>query len=63
MPRSAYTENGEAKFVRTDQPLPVIDTIGSLTVLEAITNLTNEMKLINARIEEAFQTGINKGDV
>lgn len=63
MPRQAYTKDGEAVFVRLDQPLPVSDLAFNVAMLEALTDILNEQKLLNLRFEEAFQTGINEGDV
>lgn len=64
MPRVAKTnEEGMAEFITDAVPLPVTDVLSSLSVLEALTKQNNLLALIAARLEEAYQTGINEGDV
>ena len=63
MPRVAFTEDGEAVFVKTAVPLPVSDIAFNAAILEALNNISIQMELLNARIEEAFQTNINERDI
>lgn len=49
--------------LRAGEPIPVTDPSFSVAMLEALTDISNELKLMNMRIEEAFQTRINEGDI
>lgn len=57
MARVAYTENGEQKFVRTDQPLPTTNA-STRGVEGVLVDIEHQLKLLNKRIEECFNTGV-----
>jgi hypothetical protein len=60
---------GVMRGVNEEYPLPVTNSdtdeleIDNKVLLAAVSELTDQMKLLNARFEEAFRTGINKDDI
>lgn len=51
------------KLVSKDDPLPVTDTPSTLMVIDVLNNILVQLKLLNARTEEGFQTYINEEDI
>ena len=65
--KSAYGADGEVTIVDSDNPLPMaFDADASRNIIEdhAIQrSILNQLKLLNARIEEAFNTSIREEDI
>jgi len=63
MPRTGYTKDGEIVLVEEDVPLPVTNINLEASLLNAVNEMVLQLKLLNARVEEAFETNITKEDI
>jgi len=67
---NAGATNFKTQDVNKDNPLPVFDASKTpptpeidAAILCALSEITNELRLLNTRIEEAFETKINIEDL